>query len=236
MDLFDVVKKVRNAIRIKKVGHAGTLDPLATGLLILCTGRATKTIEGIQGDQGVHRDHQIWATTASYDAELPEENIQNVSGLTQEQIEAELSKFRGEVTQVPPICSAVKVDGKRAYEQARKGKEVKLKERTVQIYSFELIEAVEPPHTWKACIECSKGTYIRSLAHDLGQALGVGAYLTGLVRTRIGDYLLSDAWELEELVEEIRQLRNAEEENQDLSYRPHSELINSGSPFRLPSS
>ena len=205
---FDVVKKVRNAIRIKKVGHAGTLDPLATGLLILCTGRATKTIDQIQGQEKEYEATiKFGATTASYDAELPEENVQDISHLDRATIEAALPTFRGEITQVPPAYSAVKIDGKRAYQEARKGREVKLKERRVQIYAFELLEAVAPPHTWRARIQCSKGTYIRSLAHDLGQALGTGAYLTGLVRTRIGEHQLSDAWQLADLIEAIHTQR-----------------------------
>lgn len=209
---FDVVKKVRNAIRIKKVGHAGTLDPLATGMLILCTGRATKTIDSIQGQTKEYiATIKFGATTASYDAELPEENLHDVSSLTRDNIEAAIEQFRGMVIQVPPIYSAVKVDGKRAYEQARKGKEVKLRERTVQVDAFELMEQVEAPHTWKARIECSKGTYIRSLAHDLGQALGVGAYLTGLIRTRIGDYQLENAWKIDDLIDAIHKQRAGEE-------------------------
>lgn len=197
---FDVVRKVRNLIRIKKVGHAGTLDPLATGLLILCTGRATKTIESIQGqEKGYEALIRFGATTASYDAEQPEENVQDTSHLTQAQIEAALQAFVGEIEQVPPAYSAVKVDGKRAYKAAREGKPIELRRRSVQVYEFVLLEQVEQePSCWRVRIRCSKGTYIRSLAHDLGQALGVGAYLRGLTRTRIGDYQLEDAWSVSE--------------------------------------
>ncbi len=193
---FDVVKKVRNLIRIKKVGHAGTLDPLATGLLILCTGKHTKLIETIQGQEKEYEaTFKLGATTASYDAEYPEENLTDATQVTQAQVEAALPAFVGEIEQVPPVFSAVKVGGKRAYESARKGEAVELKARKVSMYEFSLLEWESTAHI-KVRIRCSKGTYIRSLVHDLGQALGVGAYMTGLVRTRIGDYRLADAWEI----------------------------------------
>ena len=197
---FDVVRKVRNLIRIKKVGHAGTLDPLATGLLIVCTGRATKTIESIQGQEKEYQALiRFGATTASYDAEQPEEQIQEVNHLDQAQIEAAMAGFRGAIEQVPPAYSAVKVDGKRAYQAARKGQALALKSRQVEIYEFTLLsQEEEDPTCWRARIRCSKGTYIRSLAHDLGQALGVGAYLKGLRRTRIGQYCVDDAWSIDQ--------------------------------------
>lgn len=201
---FDVVKKVRSTIRIKKVGHAGTLDPLATGLLILCTGKHTKQIQGIQDAEKEYETvFKLGATTASYDAELPEENLKDASHITIEAIEAALHNFRGAITQIPPIYSAVKVDGQRAYKAARKGKEIKLRERFVDVYEFELIDrGLEAPF-FAARIRCSKGTYIRSLAHDLGQALGVGAYTAELKRTRIGENKLEDAWRLEDFVDKV---------------------------------
>lgn len=193
---FDVVKKVRNIIRIKKVGHAGTLDPLATGLLILCTGKHTKLIETIQGQEKEYDVvFKLGATTASYDAEYPEENFTVATHITRENLTSALPAFVGEIEQTPPAFSAVKVGGKRAYESARKGEPVDLKARKVMIYEFSLLEW-ESESRIKARVRCSKGTYIRSLVHDLGQALGVGAYMTGLVRTRIGDYRLADAWEI----------------------------------------
>ncbi|MCL4154143.1 UNVERIFIED_CONTAM: hypothetical protein GTU68_064681, partial [Idotea baltica] len=202
---FDVVKKVRNLIRIKKVGHAGTLDPLATGLLILCTGRHTKQISGIQDAEKEYEVvFKLGATTASYDAELPEENLIDASHIGPEQIEKALQQFRGEITQVPPIYSAVKVDGKRAYKAAREGKTLKLKSRQVHVYEFELIDEKFDSSIFSARIRCSKGTYIRSLVHDLGQSLGVGGYILELKRTRIGEYLLKDAWKLPEFEEWIR--------------------------------
>lgn len=198
---FDVVNKVRGAIRVKKVGHAGTLDPLATGLLILCTGKATKQIESIQGQEKEYEVvFKLGATTASYDAECPEENLCDASHIREEGVAAALPPFTGEISQIPPIYSAVKVNGKRAYEAARKGETLELKARTVHIYTFELLPRPGhlPPEEpfFAARIRCSKGTYIRTLVHDLGQALGVGAYMTALVRTRIGAYSLADAWQI----------------------------------------
>jgi len=203
---FDVVRKIRNAIRIKKVGHAGTLDPLATGLLILCTGKHTKTISQIQEQQKEYLVRiKLGATTPSYDAELPEEEQQDASHITREQIIGEINaSFTGEISQIPPMYSAVKVDGQRAYKAARQGKRLELKSRQVHIYEFELLDtdAIAPEFDARVC--CSKGTYIRSLAHDLGQNLGVGGYMTQLVRTRIGPHKLEDAWEIEDFVEKVK--------------------------------
>jgi tRNA pseudouridine55 synthase len=203
---FDLVRKVRNLIGIKKVGHAGTLDPLATGLLIICTGRATKTIDTIQGQEKAYEALiRLGATTASYDAEQPEENLRDASHLGRAEIEAAMVAFQGEIEQTPPAYSAVKVGGKRAYQAAREGKPLQLRSRQVQIYEWTLLEQVEGEAScWRARIRCSKGTYIRSLAHDLGQALGVGAYLAGLTRTRIGAHRLEDAWQIEAFEQWIR--------------------------------
>lgn len=202
---FDVVRKVRSAIRIKKVGHAGTLDPLATGLLILCTGKHTKTIESIQAQPKEYIAHiKLGATTPCYDGEMPEENHQDASHITQEQIVAAMADFLGEIEQTPPIFSAIKVDGKRAYKAARKGKEVKIRSRMVHIYEYEWMRWAEETAECYVRVRCSKGTYIRSLAHDLGQVLGVGAYLKGLERTKIGDYRVEDAWDIQEFVEQYR--------------------------------
>ncbi|RMG19525.1 MAG: tRNA pseudouridine(55) synthase TruB [Bacteroidetes bacterium] len=193
---FDVVKKVRGLIRIKKVGHAGTLDPLATGLLILCTGKHTKQINQIQElEKEYEVVFKLGATTASYDAEFPEEHIRDASHISREQLEAGMREFAGEIEQVPPVFSAVKVDGQRAYKAARKGKSVQLRPRRVQVYAFELLDYPSPAEA-QALVRCSKGTYIRSLVHDLGQRLGVGAYIRELRRSRIGHYRLEDAWEI----------------------------------------
>lgn len=201
---FDLVKKVRNTIRIKKVGHAGTLDPLATGLMILCTGKHTKQIDTLTGMNKEYIVHfRLGATTASYDAEMPEENLIDASHLTKAEIEAAMKTFEGEIAQVPPAYSAVHVDGKRAYQLARKGKEVELKARNVTIFRFELLE-FENTQNVKAVILCSKGTYIRSLIHDLGQLLKVGGYILELERTKIGDFSLENAWELEDFITKVK--------------------------------
>ena len=194
---FDLVKKVRGMIKIKKVGHAGTLDPLATGLMILCTGKHTKGIDQIQGQEKVYEaTFCLGATTASYDAEYPPENEKDTDFLTQEIVETAMKAFSGEIEQMPPAFSALQINGKRAYELARKGKEVILNTRQVHIYDFHLLE-YDSPQRIVAYVRCSKGTYIRSLIHDLGQALGTGGYLTGLKRTAIGEYRLEDAWTIE---------------------------------------
>lgn len=206
---FDVVNKIRYAIKIKKVGHAGTLDPLATGLLILCTGKFTKKLTDLQGlDKKYEVVFKLGATTASYDAEHPEENVTDASHIEEEQISTVMQKFTGEIEQTPPVYSAVKVDGKRAYKSARKGKPIVIKSRQVTIYGFDSLKEVGP-NEYAANIHCSKGTYIRSLVHDLGQALGVGAYIRELRRTSIGEQRIEDAWVLEEFLEALA------ERNQD---------------------
>ena len=196
---FDVVKKVRNTIREKKVGHAGTLDPLATGLLILCTGKFTKRIDEIQGQEkeytGIIR---LGETTPSYDRETEVIETRAIDHLTEESIKEAAKDFVGTIEQVPPIYSAVQIDGKRAYTLARKGKDVELKSRTVTIHAFDITSIDGPEVTFR--VVCSKGTYIRSLAHDLGQKLGVGAHLSKLERTRIGEYKLKDALTIEDIV------------------------------------
>ncbi len=197
---FDVVNKIRYAIKIRKVGHAGTLDPLATGLLILCTGKFTKKLTDLQGlDKKYEVVFKLGATTASYDAEHPEENVTDASHIQEEQIATMMQEFTGEIEQTPPVYSAVKVDGKRAYKSARKGKPVVIKSRQVTIYAFDNLKRVGL-NEYAANIHCSKGTYIRSLVHELGQALGVGAYIRELRRTSIGEQRIEDAWVLEEFL------------------------------------
>lgn len=200
---FDVVNKIRYAIKIKKVGHAGTLDPLATGLLILCTGKFTKKLTDLQGlDKKYEVVFKLGATTASYDAEHPEENLTDASHIVEEDILAVMATLTGEIEQTPPVYSAVKVDGKRAYKSARKGKPVVIKSRQVTIHSFDGLKALGPDE-FSANIHCSKGTYIRSLVHDLGQALGVGAYIRELRRTSIGEQRIEDAWVLEDFLKAL---------------------------------
>ncbi|AZZ57728.1 tRNA pseudouridine(55) synthase TruB [Riemerella anatipestifer] len=188
--------KLKREFKLKKIkiGHAGTLDPRATGLLVVCTGKATKTIPEIQNaPKEYHTEIKIGVQTASYDTEEPEILPQDISAITKEQILETLSSFVGEIDQTPPIFSAIKVDGERAYNLARAGEEVELKKRQTTIYFIDNIE-IDWPFV-RFSVGCSKGTYIRSLAHDIGQALGVGAYLTQLRRTKIGDFSVEQASE-----------------------------------------
>lgn len=198
---FDLVKKVRNTLRIKKVGHAGTLDPLATGLMILCTEKQTKQIEALTGKDKVYTGTlRLGQTTPSYDLETELTEAVDVSHIGLKDIEQAVQAFSGEISQRPPAHSAVKVDGKRVYKSARAGVEVDIPLRQVHVFAFE-ITGFESPEV-HFCIHCSKGTYIRSLVNDLGQALGVGAVLTSLCRTAIGDLKLEDALELDNFVAE----------------------------------
>jgi tRNA pseudouridine55 synthase len=200
---FDVVKKVRNALRIKKVGHAGTLDPLATGLLIVCAGKQTKQIETYMGQEKEYTgSFVIGATKASFDLEKPIIPVSDPKQVTLEMVKAAAAQLTGDILQIPPMHSAIKVDGKRVYESARKGIEVKMEARPVQVREFEITGFRENQIDFR--ISCSKGTYIRSLARDLGEILGVGAYMNALRRTRIGDFLVTDAHNLPELVEQIK--------------------------------
>lgn len=205
---FDVVNKLRytisRALGVKriKVGHAGTLDPLATGLLIICTGKKTKTINELQGlDKEYTGTICLGGTTPSYDAETEIDQTFPLDHLTSTAITAIPAQFLGEQQQIPPMYSALKVNGVPLYKKARKGKTVEVKARTVHIHEFEL-NRIELPHV-DFRISCSKGTYIRSIAYDFGKALNNGAYLSALCRTRIGDFYLKDAWELTELVKVI---------------------------------
>jgi tRNA pseudouridine55 synthase len=202
---FDVVRKVKNTLRPRKIGHAGTLDPLATGLLIMCTGKKTKDIDQIQAQEKEYQGtFRLGQTTPSFDLETPVDAEQPYAHLTEAEIKAAVATFVGKIEQVPPVFSAVKVDGKRAYELARKGQEAEIKSKTVEIKSYELTRIALPDIDFR--VVCSKGTYVRSLARDLGVALGCGAHLTRLVRTRIGGYKLEDAWTIAE-IEALRPAR-----------------------------
>lgn len=195
---FDVVRKVSSLIRIKKVGHAGTLDPLATGLLIVCTGKFTKRINDYMAREKEYTGtFTLGATTPTYDLESEPENFKEYQHLTNEQLVEATKPFTGDILQFPPMHSAIKKDGKRLYELARKGQEVKLDPRPVSIRTFE-ITAVDLPVVHFRVV-CSTGTYIRSLAQDYGQQLGCGAYLSSLVRTRIGDYTLDQSMTMEQV-------------------------------------
>ena len=176
-----------------KVGHAGTLDPLATGVLILCTGRATKKIEQLQQHTKEYTATlQLGATTASYDMEHPVDATFPTEHITKELIEETLKKFVGEIDQVPPAYSAVMVNGKRAYKLMRKGQEVELKAKKITIEDIEILRFDDTTMQLDIRVVCGKGTYIRSLARDIGEALGSGAYLTALRRTRVGDIKVDD--------------------------------------------
>lgn len=205
---FDAVKRLRGAIQRRlhvkkfKVGHAGTLDPLATGVLIVCTGRATRRIELLQeGDKEYVATIRLGATTPSYDLETEIDREFPWQHISEETVRDILPQFTGKIMQVPPIFSAVKVDGKRAYNLARKGKEVELKAKPLEIKEMELLECNLPEV--KLRILCSKGTYIRALARDFGEALGSGAHLTALRRTRVGDVSIDACLSIEEALEKI---------------------------------
>ncbi|MFO7669125.1 MAG: tRNA pseudouridine(55) synthase TruB [Bacteroidales bacterium] len=208
---FDVVNKIRKLLKthlgIKKikVGHAGTLDPLATGLVIICTGRATKNIMQFQDlDKAYLAQIRLGATTPSFDLESEVDFTFPWEHITREMVDQALIKFTGDQEQMPPIFSAKSVDGKRAYAMARKGKEVELKKHPVTIHSLEL-QSIQLPNL-TVQVECSKGTYIRSLARDLGEALNSGGHLVGLRRTRIGPYKVENAISLENFIENIKLL------------------------------
>lgn len=208
---FDVVNKIRHAIRNQlgirkiKVGHAGTLDPLASGLLIVCTGKKTKEIDAIQTlfkeYTGIIR---LGASTPSYDLETEPENFTGTSHLTEDDVISVLPKFIGEIEQKAPIFSAKKINGKKAYDLARKGQRPEMKVNRVVVYEFEILKFDLPELHFR--VKCSKGTYIRSLANDLGAALKVGAYLKELRRTSIGEYQVSNAQQVNLLVEHIKSL------------------------------
>ncbi|WP_370086583.1 tRNA pseudouridine(55) synthase TruB [Ekhidna sp.] len=196
---FDVVKKLRYTLKVKKIGHAGTLDPLATGLLIIGTGKFTKKLNELQGlDKTYEGIIEIGKTTPSYDLETEFDSEVDWSHITLDELENVKQALSGPIQQVPPAHSAIKVGGERAYKKARKNKEVKLEPRDVTIHNFEIDTSDLPNIGFK--VSCSKGTYIRSLAHDFGQKLGVGGYLKKLIRTSVGEYQLSDAVDLDEFV------------------------------------
>jgi tRNA pseudouridine55 synthase len=201
---FDVVNKVRYALgRGQKVGHAGTLDPLASGLLVLCCGAMTKQIEKIQSEHKVYQGTiQLGATTPTYDRESPIENHKEFSHLKPEEIEATSQKFVGKIEQIPPAYSAVLIEGKRAYELARKGQNPKLSPRQIEVFELKILSIELPMLSFK--MKCSKGTYVRSFAHDLGQELGCGAFLASLQRTQSGDFCLEQAWQIDDLVAAIK--------------------------------
>jgi tRNA pseudouridine55 synthase len=197
---FDVVNKLRYKLKIKKIGHAGTLDPLATGLLIICTGKMTKRIDEFQAQEKEYTGKFVLGqTTPSFDLETKVSEPQDISFITSEAINSSALKFIGSIQQVPPIHSAIRMNGKRSYALARKGREPELKAREVFIKEFEITNIEKTTVEFR--VVCSKGTYIRSLARDFGEALGTVAYLSELCRTRIGEFKLTDALSLDQVPE-----------------------------------
>jgi tRNA pseudouridine55 synthase len=202
---FDVVNRVRRVLchtigqKKLKVGHAGTLDPLATGVMVLCTGKATKRIEELQyGVKEYIATLQLGATTPSFDLEHPIDQTYPTEHITRELVEETIKRFVGEIWQVPPVYSAVKIDGKRAFDYARKGQEVEIKPKLLVIDEIEVLKFEDMQLTIR--VVCSKGTYIRALARDIGEALNSGAHLTALQRTQVGDIRLNDCMEVEDFI------------------------------------
>jgi tRNA pseudouridine55 synthase len=208
---FDAVRKIRYLTKTKKVGHAGTLDPLATGLLIICTGRFTKKINEYMAQEKEYTGTiSLGAVTPTYDLESEPQDFKPFEHLTEADLQAAALSFTGDILQTPPIHSAIKKEGKRVYELARKGVEVKLEPRPVHIAAFEITKIEWPVVHFK--VVCSTGTYIRSLANDFGEKLGCGGYLSSLCRTRIGNFTLTEAksieeWEVE-IKEELKRISN----------------------------
>jgi tRNA pseudouridine55 synthase len=204
---FDVVRKVRNALKIKKVGHAGTLDPLATGLLIVCAGKMTKKIESFMGmEKEYEGTFVLGKTTESFDLEREIIEVSSPFELTENEIFQAARQLTGSIMQVPPAHSAIKKDGKRVYESARKGIEVQLDPRPVEVTTFEITRIELPEIDFR--IVCSKGTYIRSIARDMGELLKVGAYMSRLIRTRIGNFKIENSEQLLPLIEKIKARSN----------------------------
>ena len=198
---FDVIARLRKIFKIKKIGHAGTLDPLATGLLIVCTGKFTKKINEYMGMEKEYTGTiTLGATTPTYDLESEPENLKPHDAISKEALFAATLPFTGNILQTPPAHSAIKMDGKRVYELARMGQEVKMQPRPVTISIFEITRIALPEVDFR--VVCSTGTYIRSLANDYGATLGCGGYLSALCRTRIGIFKLEDAKEPRQIAED----------------------------------
>jgi tRNA pseudouridine55 synthase len=205
---FDVVNKLRRVLHVRKAGHAGTLDPMATGLLIVCTGQKTKELSQFLGMPKEYRaEMTLGARTPSYDTETAVSSTSPIEGLTDDAIRSALAAMIGTQLQIPPMFSAVKVGGKRLYRMARKGAVVDRPPRSVDIYGIEGIEIARP--VVRFTVRCSKGTYVRSLVNDVGERLGCGAYLSGLVRTGIGEYRLDNALTIDMIQERMTLGREA---------------------------
>ena len=206
----DVVRKVKFALRKLgyrkiKVGHAGTLDPLASGILLVCIGRATKMVDALQAEEKEYvADVMLGATTPSYDLEHEIDQTYPYEHITREAVEEALASLTGERLQTPPVYSAKKIEGTRAYELARAGEEVAVRQALITIYEMEIVEYALP--RVRIRVRCSKGTYIRSLAHEIGQALRSGAHLSSLRRTRSGGFTLEKAYELDDFLENLQKI------------------------------
>ncbi len=204
---FDVVRKIRNLIKIKKVGHAGTLDPLATGLLIVCTGKFTKKINDYMSQEKEYTGSiTLGAATPTYDLESEPQNFKPIDNIPEELIKETTQKFTGEILQIPPAHSAIKQKGKPVYLMARKGVDVILEPRKITISQFEITSIKMPVIYFK--VVCTTGTYIRSLANDFGAALGCGGYLSELRRTRIGNFKVEDAISMDEFIKTFNDKNN----------------------------
>ena len=203
---FDVIRKIRYLTKTKKVGHAGTLDPLATGLLIVCTGKFTKKINEYMAQEKEYTGSiTLGATTPTYDLESEPQDFKPIDELTEEKIKDATKIFTGNILQTPPIHSAIKKEGKRSYDLARQGIDVKLEPRAVTISTFEITKIELPKIYFK--VVCTTGTYIRSLANDYGEKLGCGGYLSSLCRTRIGEFLLENAQTMEQFEQYVKEIR-----------------------------
>jgi len=204
---FEVVKKIRFLTKTKKVGHSGTLDPLATGLLIICTGKYTKRISEFMAQEKEYTGTiTLGATTPTFDRETDPKIFKSIEHINEEQMQMTAQFFTGNIMQVPPIHSAIKKDGRRAYESARKGIDIKLEPREITIHEFS-IEKIDLPMVYFKVV-CSTGTYIRSLANDFGAQLGCGGYLSSLCRTRIGSFLNSEAKTIEQFEMEMNEMNS----------------------------
>ena len=199
---FDIIRRLKRIVKIKKIGHAGTLDPMATGLVILCTGKLTKQIDNYQG---MVKEYEgvitLGGNTPSYDAETEVEQTFDYTSISEDQIHKVINQFLGEIEQIPPMYSALKFQGERLYKKARKGEWVERKARKVHIFEFDIQKIALPDIHFR--VKCSKGTYIRTLAHDIGKSLNNGGYLTALRRTAIGNFSVNDAFSLEEFADAI---------------------------------
>ncbi len=204
---FDVIRKIRNTIKVKKVGHAGTLDPLATGLLIVCTGKFTKNINEYMAQEKEYTGtFTLGATTPTFDLESEPVNFKSIEGISAETIIETSKKFTGEIMQMPPIHSAIKQKGKPVYLLARKGVDVIMEPRKITIQQFEVSDINLPVVSFK--VVCTTGTYIRSLANDFGTVLGCGAYLSSLCRTRIGNFALEESVSMDDFLANSKKIES----------------------------